>query len=301
MRSLLQEKQQYYPVQRAEVIPTRLGNIIAAFEGYAYHHYGMDAIYLWPRLAPVLQSEGYAPFVEQEKAAFDFLVNLGFVSWMVGVELAPLLILNSQCIPAVVSLVCASAIAYGFYLASHNAAIHWGARVMSAFDLYRETLREMLQIRKPVGFDDERKLWQRLSAFYRSADQRFEEFSYYRQTLPIVIGERASIEVTRVIIDENTEKTRFALILRNVQPDKPVEQTQVIDFVETGMQPCDVTISDPNAGITHCHLDGWANAYKWIAGPIPGGSTLIVSYSLCALEAEEIASETKEQMSKAQA
>jgi hypothetical protein len=283
-RSLEQQKQFYYPASRSEIIPTRLGNIMAAFEGYAHNRYGMDAIYLWPRLTPILQAEGYAAFVEQEKAAFDFLLNLGYISLLIGLELVFVFLLTLQYIPAVVTLLCAPIIAYGFYWVSHNAAIHWGGRMKSAFDLYREHLREMLQVRKPVSFDDERMLWQKLSNFYRTADSRFEEFSYYRHSLPIVIGESTGLEVSKVTVEERRDNMRLALILRNTRDEKAIGQAQVVDFVETDYQPCDITVSDPTIKLTHRRLDEWANAYQWTLGPIAGNSTIIVTYSLCRLE-----------------
>lgn len=282
-RSLEAQRQFYYPAYREDTIPTRLGNVVVAFESYAYNRYGMDAIYIWPRLTPILQAEGYAIFVEQEKAAFDFLLNLGYVSLFVGIELTFVFMLTLQPVHAFVALVLAPIIAYGFYLISHTAAIHWGGRMKAAFDLYRESLREVLRIRKPVSFDDERKLWQKLSNFYRSADTRFEEFDYYRQSLPIVISESTGIQVSKVTVEEKRDRTRFALIVRN-QNDRAIDQVKVIDFVESDSQPCDITISDPHITLIHRCLDDWANAYQWTLGPIVGGSTIIVTYSLSPID-----------------
>ena len=61
--------------------------IVAAFESYPYVRYRMDSIYMWPRLTSVLQKEGYASFVQQEKAAFDFLLNPGYVCLLTGLEM----------------------------------------------------------------------------------------------------------------------------------------------------------------------------------------------------------------------
>ncbi|MBN1934714.1 MAG: hypothetical protein JW934_08605 [Anaerolineae bacterium] len=287
-RSLEGQKQFYYPASRTEIIPTRLGNIVAAFEGYAHSRYGMDAIYLWPRLTPILHSEGYAPFVEQEKAAFDFLLNLGYVSLFVGFELTFVFLLSFKLVPATLSFCFAPIIAYSFYLFSHSAAIHWGGRVKSAFDLYKEHLREKLHMRKPLSFDDEVKLWQRISDFYRSSGRRFEEFDYYRQSLPIVISEQNSVQASKMIVDETKNQVRFALILQNICKDKTVNEVKIIDFVETDMQPCDIIISDPRVNISHCRLDDWANAYQWTLGPIPDNTTIIVTYSLCSLKTSNL-------------
>src|SRR6266498_1987653 len=47
-----------------EVLPTRLGNILRAAERYPISHYGMDAVYFWPRLFPLLPPEFKADYEE---------------------------------------------------------------------------------------------------------------------------------------------------------------------------------------------------------------------------------------------
>lgn len=286
-RTLDRRKLFYFPSEREDVIPTGLGNIVAAFEGYPYYRYRMDSIYMWPRLTPILQAEGYAAFVQQEKGAFDFMLNLGYVCLLIGAELIFVFMLKSEYVAALLTLPLTAGIAYAFYRASHSAAIHWGGRFKVAFDLYRERLREALGVRKPVSLDDERKLWGKLSKFYREADARFEEFDYYRQSVPLVLGDKTSVQVSKVVVEEDRDKTRYALIIRNTT-DGVIEQVEVIDFVESNHQPRDITASDPQSKLTHCRLDDWANAYQWSLASIAGGATIILTYSLDRPKAESI-------------
>ena len=46
-----------FPNRAGSILPTRLGNVIRAFEGYSSSRYGIDAIPIWPRLAQVLPKE----------------------------------------------------------------------------------------------------------------------------------------------------------------------------------------------------------------------------------------------------
>jgi hypothetical protein len=234
-RTLEGRKQLEFPPRPTEIVPTGLGNIIAAFEGYAWDRYRMDAIYLWPRLTPILQKEGYSDFVNQEKTAFDFFLNLAAVAVFIGAELTFLYMLALQWLPAIAAFAGGIVVAYAFYRSSHTAAIHWGGRMKAAFDLYRDPLREKLHIRKPFSFDDERNLWRKLSEFYQSANTRFDDFDYYRESLPIIVSDRTGLEVSKVTVDDRRTKTRFALIVRNSRETAPVEEVRIVDFVESDL------------------------------------------------------------------
>jgi hypothetical protein len=279
-RTLENRKQLEFPPHPTEIVPTGLGNIIAAFEGYAWDRYRMDAIYLWPRLTPILQEDGYSDFVSQEKTAFDFFLNLAAVAVLIGAELTFVYMLSLQWFPAIVAFAAGIVAAYVFYRSAHTAAIHWGGRMKSAFDLYREPLREKLHIRKPFSFDDERNLWHKLSDFYRSANTRFDDFDYYRESLPIIISDRTGIEVSKVTVDDRRTRTRFALIVKNTREATPVDEVRIVDFVESDFAPTDVTISDPATTWSHQRIDEWANASEWKLGTIAGGATVILTYSL---------------------
>jgi hypothetical protein len=63
--------------------PTRLGNILAAYEGYPYHRYGMDAEIFWPRLWVSL-SKDLRESIEQDSAAADALIHIAASFVLVG-------------------------------------------------------------------------------------------------------------------------------------------------------------------------------------------------------------------------
>jgi hypothetical protein len=47
----------YYPTERAEIMPTQLGNVLKASEMYAGERYNLDAVLIWSRLLPALPKE----------------------------------------------------------------------------------------------------------------------------------------------------------------------------------------------------------------------------------------------------
>jgi hypothetical protein len=84
----LQELDTHFPSNEEYVLPTSLGNTIAAFEHYPSTRYGIDAVALWPRLIPILQENKYIEFIAQQKAIFDFSLNMMFTVLICGLELA---------------------------------------------------------------------------------------------------------------------------------------------------------------------------------------------------------------------
>src|SRR5665213_2035688 len=63
-----------FPVKESSILPTRLGNVIRAFEGYPNARYGIDAIVLWPRLVQKLPKE-FTESLDAAKSSFDFMLN----------------------------------------------------------------------------------------------------------------------------------------------------------------------------------------------------------------------------------
>jgi len=159
--------------QTWRTLPTRLGNVIAAAEEYSGHLYEMDSVTLWPYLTPVLTQEGYAPFIEKEKATFDFLLNMTVLTLLFGVELAyvEVLLYGFQWGPVLFQLGLATTVAFGFYLLSIQGALSWGFTIRTAFVLYRGHLRERLGLKRPKTYTKERILWKKTSAFFREHDR----------------------------------------------------------------------------------------------------------------------------------
>lgn len=154
--------------QTWRALPFRLGNVIAAAEEFPDFLYGFDAITFWPYLNPILSEEGYATFVEREKAILDFMLNCAIVALLLGGELFYVdLIANHLTAFSLFKLVTGGVFAYGAYVIATQAALSWGYTIRVACVMYKDKLRQRLGLVPPKGFYQERLLWQDTAAFFR--------------------------------------------------------------------------------------------------------------------------------------
>ncbi|MCL4299787.1 MAG: hypothetical protein KJ077_28895 [Anaerolineae bacterium] len=158
------------------LLPTRLGNVIAAAEEYSSHLYGLDAVTFWPFLTPILTQKGYAPFVEREKATFDFLLNMVVITLIFGAELIYLdvLLYRSDFWTFIwttfFKLFITLILAFSFYFLSIQGALSWGYTIRTACVLYRDQLRQQLGLSKPEGFYQEQIMWKQATRFFLDHD-----------------------------------------------------------------------------------------------------------------------------------
>ena len=81
----LQLEVHFYFPPKDKVMPTKLGNLFAAFEWYSKKRYGIDSVAFWPRLISVIP-EGYSKIIDDAKSSFDFLINTSFFMFILGIE-----------------------------------------------------------------------------------------------------------------------------------------------------------------------------------------------------------------------
>lgn len=157
-----------YPASEEQVLPTRFGNIVRAFEVYPGIVYGVESVIGWTRLHGAIPRE-YRELINEEKAQVDFWVNTWFTGWLCLLVYALLAALDrgfpSPWIPFV-----AFAVAFGAARSAGQAAYSWGVLVTSSFDLFREDLANRLGLKLPRTIEKEREMWQTASQVwvYRS-------------------------------------------------------------------------------------------------------------------------------------
>ncbi len=177
-----QELDTHFPSREEYILPTALGNTIAAFEHYPYTRYGIDAVAIWPRIVPILRhSKGnYLDFVSQQKAVFDFVLNLMVVALICGVELTYLSVYKNQLDTAVVIIALTYLSIKLLYKGTINGAVQWGLSVRVAFDLYREELWKSFHLKPVSYYRDEVKRWNEISNFIKLGDEirDFDGFLY---------------------------------------------------------------------------------------------------------------------------
>lgn len=168
-----EEVQEYYKLERELlesfpssedfIRPTRLGNIIAAFEDYPYRRYKIDAVLMWSRFLFVTPKE-QQKLIAQAQSAFNFLVNLSFLFYLTAFSILILIINEWSLLILPIPPICAL-LGYGTYLWSMRKASWWGEEVKAVFDLYRlDVLKRMGVDLGMESFDAEREqnIWQEI-------------------------------------------------------------------------------------------------------------------------------------------
>jgi hypothetical protein len=128
--------------------PTRLGNILHAYEEYSERMYGLDSAFFWPRLWLVLDEKTRAE-IDDRQALVDSAVYLCF-SFALSAIIFTTYVLIESCgitiVPHVgvlfwMGLVIASAvIAYTVYRLSLQAYAQFGEMWKSVFDVYHDKI-----------------------------------------------------------------------------------------------------------------------------------------------------------------
>lgn len=150
-----------FPVRKADVLPTRLGNVLRAAEDYPGddERYGMDAVFYWPRLYLVIPDE-IRSLVADHRSGLDRMILLA--SLAVAFPPASLIVAvvaHASCLTWVVSAAVAVLTGMVAYQGAVSAAVAFGDVIRSCFDNYRRSLLGQLGVRLPDSLEAERKLW----------------------------------------------------------------------------------------------------------------------------------------------
>ena len=161
---------QRYPDEESFVLPTAFGNALRAFEVYPRVMYGFESIDGWSRILAVLPKE-FRELIDDAKAQVDWWVNLAVLSFilLVGYWAAFLskwsstLAWYSIVLNAVLPLALFAFLNWFFFWRATSAVIGWGDYVKAAFDIYRFTLLESMNIDAPKSRATEKDLWTNFS------------------------------------------------------------------------------------------------------------------------------------------
>jgi hypothetical protein len=157
-----------FPKEETLILPTRLGNVTRSFEDHSRQQYGLDAIFLWPRVVAVANKD-YLATVDDAKSSFDFSLNSSVLSSLLAISLltaglAKPFAAEKDLVIWVCELILLCALARLTYLGAINRAVAWGAQVKGVFDLYRwDLLKQLGYAQKPTSRIRERELWQEIS------------------------------------------------------------------------------------------------------------------------------------------
>jgi hypothetical protein len=166
-RSLLRERLRRYPVDDAQVAPTRLGNAIRRLEEYGYDRYRLDSQALWYELTAVA-SKQLSQQVDTARAGVDFFVCLLYGHLLVAaMALASLAAPGSNHTTLLVTAVVLVTLTPVWYRLACGTTDDWAYAVRALVDLGRKPLAESLGLRLPSELNQERKMWRRYSQMVR--------------------------------------------------------------------------------------------------------------------------------------
>jgi hypothetical protein len=158
-----------YPPDEAELLPTRFGNIVRAFERHPNIRYGLDGVAVWPRISALL-TEREVSDLSDRRADVALFLNGALVGGLTAVAAAIDGLANLR-IGEVVAALGAAGVSVLLYLGSLNAAQRWGSAVRSAFDLHRGELYVKLGVKRPMTNADERDLAKAVSRLFLYAEE----------------------------------------------------------------------------------------------------------------------------------
>ncbi len=174
-----------YPPRVEQILPTKLGNRIAAFESYPVTKYQIESVTFWPRIVPILAKEGYLPYIIHARSTLDFSLNMSLLLALFGFEclLLRLFVVELSAIIPVISFI----FCWIFYAISTEIVFDWAVSYETAFDLFRYHLARSLGIKVASSFEEERRRWKRISDFWNDKDppENLNELNYTSTEWPV--------------------------------------------------------------------------------------------------------------------
>jgi hypothetical protein len=164
-----------FPTNPENLLPTRFGNAIRAFEIYSKNVYGADSIPLWLHLSTVIPKEFQAA-LDDARAQVNCAVNICFFAAIVGFLALARAIMAHDWITLWFSgaAVLAAVISRLAYLLSIQLVYAWGDLVKAAFDCFLPALAEKLGYKLPHSGAQREEFWRAVS----------EQSIYWRPVIP---------------------------------------------------------------------------------------------------------------------
>jgi hypothetical protein len=149
----------------ARIRPTRLGNIVEAYNDYPYDRYGIDGTLFWPRLTQVMPKD-FGERIQEKKTFLDFALAMAtgaVVTALVVPVYGPFLGGDLQLTVWLAISAIAAVVAIVFYRVAIAAAEDFGHTLRAACDLLRLDLMAALGRPRPPDLKTERARWEELS------------------------------------------------------------------------------------------------------------------------------------------
>jgi uncharacterized repeat protein (TIGR01451 family) len=285
-----------FPSRPTLLLPTRLGNVIRSFEEYPERQYSIGAITLWPRLIAKIDKE-YAVIMDDSKTSFDFMLNLSLLSAITGLVIivgglarfppSNLFSVAGSMSPRwtiaiwVVTLCGFFLLSYVAYLGAISAAGAWGAKVKSAFDLYRnELLKQLGYDRLPPTLKEERDLWDAISLqmIYGDAPWGHDPLAEYKLLSTFARSRQPYVELETargITVPEADGTIQVTVQVTNV--DRAKRKGQEIIVTDTLPDGFEFEWNSPLVNSQRAPVTG-ANPYRFEIGDLAWSEKRILTY-----------------------
>lgn len=180
LKELMRMQADRFPPPSTDVLPTRFGNVLAAFHAYPLQVYGASGPVTWLRLLSVT-SKDFQSEVEDARAQVTFLMN---IFCLLGLLVAAALVKavaetpwaslardlaqgdlrGWQPLPVAVAALAGALMLRPIYLFTVERAAAWGDLVKAMFDCYLPKLAVQMGYAAPTSAEARRRFWGEINA-----------------------------------------------------------------------------------------------------------------------------------------
>ncbi|HWM25180.1 MAG TPA: hypothetical protein VNP98_10175 [Chthoniobacterales bacterium] len=180
-----------FPEDERWMRATQLGILNAVGDLYPYRRYGITLSNLWPRLIHVVPEEARLR-LEDANIYLDFTVIMSSVFALLTVVSLALATFQPNAhlfYPRnfLIPLTCV-AVSFVFYRLAIVATRSLGSQVQAAVDLFRLKLLDMLDVKRPGTFTQEKEIWTEIHFFIEQADLRMTHVQFKEPSTPSTEG-----------------------------------------------------------------------------------------------------------------
>jgi hypothetical protein len=173
-RDVALENLDRYPTDDAQIVPSRFGNAIRAFETYGITRFNMDSQTLWHELLAVtpkyIESE-----INSARSSVDFFVALLYLSIFFGFACLVLGSIEHFKIGILVLTVPAFSLAFLCHWLAIRATDAWSYPIHALVNLGRVKLADSLGLELPETLEEEKKMWGLVTMYAYYASREYGE------------------------------------------------------------------------------------------------------------------------------
>lgn len=178
-QDLYQEELNRYPLEVDQILPTRLGNAMRAFETYGGTRFGLDSGSLWSELVAVAP-KALQDDIDTARAIVDFFVAGFYTSVLAGILAIFAGSLSDGHVSALFFGAVYFLIAWGAYEMAVSSCTYWAATNRALVNIGRPALATALGLQLPTSLPEEIDMWSNVITYtyYRDypSGSRFDRY-----------------------------------------------------------------------------------------------------------------------------